>query len=188
MEKDAQGSQHWVRKIDLVGSSEGFRFTLCLQSNTREHPSACSRPGGGGPGTCQSTQDALHSLQQTLTKRNSFAYGNTEKTQSKVRKETCDYRGIAHPWPVTWNSLIRKPGAFADQTATHSPMVTGFAQQTEYNAHAFKYTKRLSREDTETVTSQANYTDFFVLQVQRLKNAVGRPSSPLYQIGKEWKE
>lgn len=77
--------------------------------------------------------------------------GNTEKTESKERKETCDYRGT-----VTWNSLIKKPGALADQTPTHSPMVTGFSQQTEYNAHAFKHTKRLSQEDTETVTSQAN--------------------------------
>lgn len=63
-------------------------------------------------------------------------------------------------------------------------MVTGFSQQTEYNAHAFKYTKRLSQEDTETVTSQANNTDFFVLQDQRLKNPVERASAPLYQTFK----
>lgn len=71
-------------------------------------------------------------------------------------------------------------------------MVMGFSQQTEYNAQAFKYTKRLSQEDTETVTSQANNTDFFVLQDQRLKNPVERASSALYQTfkaeGHDWKE
>lgn len=168
MEKDAQGSQHWVRKLDLVGSSEGFRFTHCLQSNTWTSVCVPQAWGWRSGDMSEHTGRFAQPSANPYKEKQFCVWKHREDTEQGKERNLWLQR---HSSPMVSNLK------FIDQK-------TRSLCYTQSNGHGVCPTDRMSWEDTETVTTQANYTDFFVLQVQRLKNAVGRPSSPLYQTVK----
>lgn len=180
MEKDAQGSKHWVRKIDLVGSSEGFRFTHYLESNTWTSVCVPQAWGWRSEDMSEHTGRFAQPSANPYKEKHFCVWKHREDTEQGKERNLWLQR---HSSPMASNLefIDQKTRSLCRPNSYTQSNGHGVCPTDRIQAHVFKYTKRLSREDTETVTSQANYTDFSVLQVQRLKNAVERPSSPLYQ-------
>lgn len=143
----------------------------------------CPRPGGEGLGEMSEHTGGFSQPSANPYKEQTILC--LEKLRNRARKEkkhVTTEAQLAHGQQLGTEWSENQEPLQTEQP--QSPMVIEFPQQPEYNAHAFKHTKQQSGKTTETMTSQADNTDFFVLRAQRHKNPVERPSSRLYQTSK----